>query len=307
MSARESRAMHWLALLMVACTLPLIFVGGLVTTRDAGMSVPDWPTSYGYNMFLFPLSKMVGGIFYEHSHRLIGSLVGMLALVLTLWVWLREPRREVRLLAAAALVGVVIQGVLGGLRVVLVNADLAIVHACMAQLFFCIAIALALVTSHGWQKLRTAPPPAASKLRGLAVATTAAIYAQVILGAFTRHTHTMTGAHIAGAVLVFVLMGWMVVEILTHRPSDRPLLQPAMTMMGLVLAQIVVGFSALVMRATRDAEMPITPLQAVVPTIHVVLGALILGTSVVLTLRAWRMSSAGEQTSFVADPMEARA
>src|SRR5436305_11671292 len=148
--------LHRLALLTAVATFPLIFMGGLVTSHGAGMSVPDWPNSYGYNMFTFPpsiwLGKQAGGIFYEHSHRLMASLVGMFSIALTLAAWKLERRRWVRWLATSVLGAVIFQGVLGGLRVVLVKLDLAIVHACVAQAFFCLAALVAVVTSRWWME-----------------------------------------------------------------------------------------------------------------------------------------------------------
>ena len=149
-SPRYIRSLHVLALLTAAATFPLIFMGGLVTSHRAGMSVPDWPNSYGYNMFLFPPRLWIGGILYEHTHRLMGTVVGMLSLVLAVWAWRVEPRRWVRWLAASVLLGVILQGVLGGLRVVLVKLNLAIVHACIAQAFLGLAALIAVVTSRWW-------------------------------------------------------------------------------------------------------------------------------------------------------------
>src|SRR5438477_1754678 len=122
--------LHNLAVLTACATFPLIFMGGLVTSHQAGMSVPDWPNSYGYNMFLFPPRLWIGGILYEHTHRLMGTIVGMLSIALTIVAWRIESRRWVRWLATSVLGAVILQGVLGGLRVVLVKLDLAIVHAC---------------------------------------------------------------------------------------------------------------------------------------------------------------------------------
>src|SRR3954471_19266606 len=144
---------RWLtgfAFLTALSTLALIAVGGLVTSHGAGMSVPDWPNSYGYNMFLFPVSQWRGGILYEHTHRLMGTVVGMLSILLTIVAWRVEPRRWARWLATAVLGAVIFQGVLGGLRVVLVKLDLAIVHACFAQAFFCLTALTAVVTSRWW-------------------------------------------------------------------------------------------------------------------------------------------------------------
>ncbi|MEI8310727.1 MAG: COX15/CtaA family protein, partial [Verrucomicrobiota bacterium] len=113
---RSAKGLHLWACLTLAATLLLLWSGGIVTSKGVGMSVPDWPTTYGYNMFLFPVSKWVGGIFYEHSHRLIASGVGLMTLVLAAWILLADPRRWVKYLGAAAFVAVCLQGLLGGLR-----------------------------------------------------------------------------------------------------------------------------------------------------------------------------------------------
>src|SRR5688500_19152562 len=130
-------------------------MGGLVTSLGAGMSVPDWPNSYGYNMFTFPPSKWVGGIFYEHTHRLMGTVVGMLSIALTVVAWRTEPRRWVRWLATGVLGAVIFQGVLGGLRVLLVELDLAIVHAGFAQAVLCLTGLMWVATSKWWVEARS--------------------------------------------------------------------------------------------------------------------------------------------------------
>jgi cytochrome c oxidase assembly protein subunit 15 len=193
--------LHRIALLTAAATFPLIFMGGLVTSHQAGMSVPDWPNSWGYNMFLFPPRLWVGGIFYEHTHRLMGTVVGMLAIILTIAAWRLESRRWVRWLATGVLGAVIFQGVLGGLRVVLVKLDLAIVHACFAQAFFCLAALVWIVTSKWWilDRDEGASPASAiggqgvhatnsgTRLIAIAIACVIAIYAQLIVGATMRH------------------------------------------------------------------------------------------------------------------------
>lgn len=185
-------ALHRLALLTTAATFPLIFMGGLVTSHGAGMSVPDWPNSYGYNMFTFPPSKWVGGIFYEHTHRLMGAVVGMLSIALTVCAWKVEPRRWVRWLAAGVLGAVIVQGVLGGLRVVMVELDLAIVHACLAQAFFCLAALTTITTSRWWIEAPEQVPhwveaDAMHRLFTLSAIAVGLIYLQLIIGAVMRH------------------------------------------------------------------------------------------------------------------------
>jgi cytochrome c oxidase assembly protein subunit 15 len=188
--SRYIPSLHRVALLTAAATFPLIFMGGLVTSHGAGMSVPDWPNSYGYNMFTFPpsqwLSRQAGGVFYEHSHRLMGSLVGMLSIALCAWAWKTEPRRWVRWLATGVLAAVIFQGVLGGLRVVLKQLDLAIVHACVAQAFFCLAALTAVVTSRWW--VEGAPRRAHDRAPfRLAAVLVLVVYLQLVVGAVMRH------------------------------------------------------------------------------------------------------------------------
>ena len=189
--ARYNPGLHRVALLTTAATFPLIFMGGLVTSHGAGMSVPDWPNSYGYNMFLFPPRLWIGGILYEHTHRLMGTVVGMLSIVLCAWAWRVETRRWVRWLGIGVLAAVIVQGVLGGLRVVLVELDLAIVHACFAQAFFCLTALMCVVTSRWWIEARDLAASGTTnegrRLIALAAACLFAIYLQLIVGAMMRH------------------------------------------------------------------------------------------------------------------------
>src|SRR5882724_5465134 len=190
-SPRYIRSLHVIAVLTATATFPLIFMGGLVTSHGAGMSVPDWPNSYGYNMFLFPPRLWIGGILYEHTHRLMGTVVGMLSIALAIWAWRVETRRWVRWLAASTLLAVILQGVLGGLRVVLVKLDLAIVHACVAQAFFLLAALCAVVTSNWWINApdfsRSEDAVAGRRLITACVFATVMVYAQLIVGATMRH------------------------------------------------------------------------------------------------------------------------
>ena len=143
--------LHRFAKFVAGCTVLLLLAGSLVTSTDSGLSVPDWPTTYGWNMFTFPPSKWVGGILYEHGHRLIASTVGFLTIVLAAWLWLAEPRRWMKWLGVAALGAVIAQGVLGGLTVLFfLPAAISTAHAGLAEIFFCMTVAIALFTSPGW-------------------------------------------------------------------------------------------------------------------------------------------------------------
>ena len=184
--------LHAYAVLTAVIVLVLIGSGGIVTSKEAGLTVPDWPNSYGYNMFAFPISRWVGGVFYEHTHRLVASGVGLLTLGLTTSVLIWERRRWVRWLGVAATPAVVCQGLLGGLRVVWLKDEIGIFHACLAQAFFGLVCLIALVTSAWWLKPRIAPPSAAAtlrRLRNVTVLATVAIYVQLALGATMRHAH----------------------------------------------------------------------------------------------------------------------
>jgi heme a synthase len=301
----ENIALHRFILFTTCCTAFLIFVGGLVTSTESGLSVPDWPTTYGWNMFSFPYSKWVGGIFYEHGHRLTASFVGFLTVIMTVWTWLKEKRAWVRWLSTAALGAVILQGVLGGLTVIfLLPAWISTLHACLAQTFFCTVIALAVFTSPGWKLgLPVVKSQAESiSLQTLCAATTGAVFTQLILGALMRHTNAGLAipdfplalghiippftsnkviihfAHRVGAVIVTAMIVWTFSRISRSYSDHRLLFRPALVMMVLVAIQLILG------------AITVWTAKAVFPTtVHVLTGALVLGSSFLLTLRAYAM------------------
>jgi cytochrome c oxidase assembly protein subunit 15 len=187
-SARWCNRFAWFT---AVATLFLICSGGMVTSKGAGLAVPDWPTTFGYNMFLFPVSKWIGGIFFEHTHRLIASTVGVLTIILAVWLWRSQDRQTVRTLGLVAVAGVILQGVLGGLRVTMLEAQIGIFHACIAQAFLGLIVLIALVTSNFWRSLSriVVDPKKFTGIKTLAMVTTIAIYAQLALGATMRHQH----------------------------------------------------------------------------------------------------------------------
>ncbi|HEY5296959.1 MAG TPA: COX15/CtaA family protein [Verrucomicrobiae bacterium] len=188
--AKINRPLHWFAVLAAMATFLLLGAGGLVTSHEAGMSVPDWPNSYGYNMFAFPVSKWTGGIFYEHTHRLWASVVGLMTTILAVWIWRKDSRKWMRWLGVAAFLLVVVQGVLGGLRVVLIDTDLGIIHGVVGQTFFVLMCALALFTGGFWAKICEQKKFNVPRyLRMLVLSTTILIFVQLILGATMRGQH----------------------------------------------------------------------------------------------------------------------
>ena len=281
---------HRIAVVLVWATFPLLFIGGLVTSKGVGLAVPDWPTTFGYNMFLYPWSKMVGGIFYEHSHRLIASFVGLLTIVLALTFWLREQRNWLRWLGLAALVLVVVQGVLGGLRVVLLEQFLAIVHAATAQIFFALTVCLAILTSTDW---RGAPAPRiydGGRLWRLCAVTTGFIYLQIVFGALLRHTGERLDAHLAFALLVSLHVILILVRVSRHHADVARLNRLARTLLALLMLQVILGGVSYVAKFTALWRVSFDFI-VLFTTAHLAVGALMLAAGVALTFKSYRLSA----------------
>ena len=282
----RSKVVHRLAVVNAAATVLLLVAGGLVTSKGAGLAVPDWPTTFGYNPFLYPWSLMVGNIFYEHSHRLIASAIGLLTIFLALALWLKEPRPWVRGLGVAALALVVAQGVVGGLRVVLLEQTLAILHACLAQAFFALAVSLAVFTSESWTgEAKRREIPDAGRLQRLALITTGLIYCQIVFGAVLRHSGELLMLHLFFAAAVALHAILLSARVLKHHTAARDLSRPAAYLGALLFAQLAFGLGAYVAKFVVSLPPPLT---LTLRTGHVVIGALMLAASLVLTLRSFR-------------------
>ena len=281
---------HRIALILACATFPLLFIGGLVTGKGAGLAVPDWPTTFGYNMFLYPWSKMIGNIFYEHSHRLVASFVGLLTVALVLTFWLRERRGWLRWLGVGALGLVIVQGVMGGLRVVLLEDTLAIVHAALAQAFFALTVALAVFTSAGWQNVSATNSLAdGGRLRRLCAVATGLVYLQAIFGAVLRHTGERLDAHLAFAALVALHVVLILIRVTRHHSNVPALTRPALLLFGLLMLQLALGTLSYMAKYTTLLRLTLNPI-VLITTTHLAVGALILAASAVLTLRAFRLS-----------------
>jgi len=236
----------------------------MVTSKGVGLSVPDWPTTFGYNMFLFPVSKWIGGIFFEHTHRLIASAVGFLTIILAIWLWRSDPRRWVRNLGAVALSAVILQGVLGGLRVTMLKDEIGIFHACLAQAFLGLLIVIALVTSKFWRTLANSvvDPKKIAPITTLVIAITLAIYVQLALGATMRHQHrdlaildfpTANGAWIpdTSATALTRINAWRDGQGFSDVTAFQIWLQMAHRFLALLIAIAVVAFCV---RVGKDAQ-----------------------------------------------------
>lgn len=286
---------HRLALALCAATLVLMLVGGLVTHTGAALAVPDWPTTFGYNMFLFPWSKMVGGILYEHSHRLLGAAVGLVTIALAATLWLSEGRRWLRWLGVAAVIAVSVQGMLGGLRVVLVEDAIAIVHGALAQAFFALAVSMALFTAPSWVLASPEPSADAVFLRRLALLTTGVVYLQIVFGAFLTHFGARLDGHLLGAAALAVLIPALALRIRRGHGDKPALLLPARFLLALLVVQLLLGFGAYAGRFT-DLVLPLAPFSGLAfPVTHRLVGGLVLAASLVLTLRCHRLLAPPER------------
>ena len=358
--------LHRLAVLTAVTTFILICMGGLVTSTDSGLAVPDWPTTFGYNMFVYPLSKTVSGflfsidpnlqadldtgnlsvklrqalekneisvsenviistetqgsrwtladkanertytliksgerldvyvhgVLYEHSHRLIGSIVGFLTIGLMVSLWAKDERKWMKWLGVIALVAVIAQGVMGGLRVTNLSRVLAIIHACFAQAFFGLTAGLVLFTSRRWlQTSVKVETTDFARLRNLSLITLGLIYIQFIFGAILRHTGNRLDAHLLFAGLVTIHIFLLLRRILRDHPENLSLVRFALLLGGLLAVQLILGIGAYLVEFTAFAAGVPSVAGVIITTAHVAIGALMLVISVVLTLNVCRFTS----------------
>ncbi len=364
------RWLYGLAVLTAVMTFILICMGGLVTSTDSGLAVPDWPTTFGYNMFLYPLSKTVSGflfsidpslqadldnnnlsagirkalekneipvsenviispeergsrwrltdeenrrtytliksaerldvyihgVLYEHSHRLIGSVVGFLTIGLMVSIWAKDDRKWLKWLGVTALVAVIVQGVMGGMRVTNLSTVFAIIHACFAQAFFALTASLALFTSRGWlgasEKIDATN---ASRLRGLSLITLCLIYIQFIFGAVLRHTGNRLDAHLLFAGLVAIHIFLLLRRILKDYLENRILIRLILLLSGLLAVQLTLGIGAYLTEFTIFGE-GVSPVAGItITTAHVAIGALMMVISILLALNVFRLTRSTER------------
>lgn len=277
-------------------TLLLIVLGAMVTSKDAGLSVPDWPTSFGS---LYKIPPMVGGVKYEHGHRMFAEFVGLLIIVMAVWTQRVEQRRWMKALGWIALGAVIGQGVLGGLTVLFgLPWYISTAHATLAQTIFCVVTAMALFTSKSW--LQDAEPTLEDGLSpgtpALTTLAAACVWVQLILGAAFRHTGIRLLPHIVGACVVTAVLCWTVVRVLTRYNGAAQLRRPAQLILAMLLTQLGLGFAAYVSRLVWMLDPPQPTIWIVLSTVaHVAGGAIVLATTVVLAIQTRRMIGAGGQ------------
>jgi cytochrome c oxidase assembly protein subunit 15 len=284
------RGLHLVALAAAAFTLPLLYVGGSVTTYRVGLAVPDWPTTFGINMFLYEFWNAPFGVRVEHTHRLYGAAVGLFTVLLAAWFLIFERRKWLKGLGVLALAAVIVQGVLGGTRVTEVSTFLAAVHGAMGQAFFGLMVALCVLTGRNWQN-DAAPEEDTGGLRLLALLALALVAAQIVLGSWLRHYGTLPALFTHAVFAMVVWLAGMVLWLRIERQrASLAALVPAARALGIASAlQIVLGVVALVYLLPFDGTpRSVSFYQAVARTGHQTNGALLLGASVVLYLRAVR-------------------
>jgi len=286
MKAIYHRGVHRFAVVVFFWTILLLVAGALVTSNEAALSVPDWPTSYG--TFTPP---MVGGIVYEHSHRVIAGVLGILLAVEAVVIWLREERRWLRWFALAAVGGVVAQAILGGEVVIrLLHYWLPVLHACFAQIMFGAILCLAVFTSKWWTDSHEMfEDRGGISIHLLAILNAVVMFIQVFLGAGFRHQYAPIWPHIVGAFVVLGVMIWTAAVLRRRFDSSRELTFGRTLLHSMVGTQILLGGAAYWSRlVTQDAPQPM-PAMVVLTVVHTVFGALVFASSILVVLMCYRL------------------
>ncbi|HEY2155955.1 MAG TPA: COX15/CtaA family protein [Isosphaeraceae bacterium] len=297
-------APHWAAVLAAILTWPLVFAGGLVTTYRVGMAVPDWPTTFGENIFTYDLAEAAFGVRVEHIHRLAGAAVGLCTIALMLDFLAFDRRRSVKALGVLALIAVIAQGVLGGMRVRNNSTTLAMIHGCTGQAFFAFMVGLAAITARSWFAPRR-PVEGEGRVKVLAAATLLIAYFQITLGAWLRHYPAPAPlmSHAGSALLVVGVVAATIVAV-RRRNADVPgLLGPLRAIEMTLGLQLVLGIAAWWMLRPFDGiARGVSTAQALIRTGHQANAALLLGAAVVLVIRVYGRAAGVPEARPTAEP-----
>ncbi len=313
----HSRWLHRYAIFVAISTAVLLYWGGLVTSTGSGLAVPDWPLSYG---MLMP--PMVGGIFYEHGHRMVATFVGLLTIILAMWLHKSEERRWLRILGWMALGTVIFQGILGGITVLFfLPLPVSVFHATLAQTFFCITLAIALFTSRFWKEsIPHSIEPQKGSIRTITTVLVAIVFIQLIIGAIMRHMEAGLAipdfplafgriippiesvdvlvhfAHRLGAVAVTVAVLWYIMHVYKYYSTVKAFSIPAIALIILLVVQVTLG--AYVIWSGKAVA---------ITTFHLVTGALLLGTSAIAAMLSFRLvKPEKEKVMLTATPQQAQ-
>ena len=299
------RRRHVFTLVTIGFTVVLLGWGAVVTSIEAGLAVPDWPTTFDSIDPINPTPDWykIPPVLAEHGHRLMGMIVGALTLLLAFWTFFADPRPWMKRVGLFALALVILQGVLGGLRVVWISLDLAVVHACTAQLFFATLVSMALFTSRTWVRADDvlAPGDATARFRRISMLTAGLLYGQIILGALLRHRGDgadpmLAGIHMLGAGVVFAMV-FMTIKAARRADPEKTLVSKfSHGLAGILTLQIILGFAAYFV-ILKDLDSLRSTLQVVLNTSHMVVGALFFAAAIGLVLTGARKVVAEEKAA----------
>jgi cytochrome c oxidase assembly protein subunit 15 len=300
MTTTYNPGVHKFAVFTVCWTVLLFVAGALVTSKDAALSVPDWPKSFGT---WFPSLRMLaGGAFFEHSHRVIAAVMGSLVLILAIWLWKSDSRPWLRWFGVIAVGGVLAQALLGG-QVVrqLLHYWLPVLHASFAQIVFAAVLSIAVFTSNWWISERPQLEDSGTpSIHSLAILNAAVIYLQVILGAGFRHKEIPIWPHMAGAMLVLGMVIWTAVVLRKRFSQSRELSKTRMLLHAIFGTQFLLGLGAYWSRlSTADAPQPM-PVMVWLTVIHTVVGAILFAFSVLVVLTCYRLVPRGREVAATA-------
>jgi heme a synthase len=283
-----NKAHHYYALFTAFATFLVIIAGALVTSNEAGLAVPDWPTSF----HTFHMPRMVGGVLYEHGHRMIAGFTILLTLGIAIFTFAVDRRGWMKKLAIGGFATIIVQAILGGVTVLnFLPPAVSTAHALVGQTFFCIAVAIAILTGRKYsgEVEKTAIDRRKPSLIALTQLSVLVLYVQLILGGMFRHKGMSWEPHVFNAIVVAIVLTWTCVRVLSYYSQVDALRKPAVMMLGLLMTQLCLGFTSFLTKVVwgKDAVQP-QPMMVWSTVAHVAVGALLLATAVILAIQAWR-------------------
>ena len=289
MKATYHPGIHKFAIFVVCWATLLLTAGALVTSKDAALSVADWPTSFG--TWFPPLRFLTGGALYEHSHRVIAFILGVFITILAGLLWKKEERPWLRALGFIALAGVIVQGILGGLTVLkLLHYWLPVMHACTAEIMFAILVSVAFFTSHWWmENLPQYEDQGAPPIHSIVTLNAAIIFLQVLAGAGFRHQYISVKPHVIGSVLVLGMVVWTAGVLRRRFPQVREISRVRMLLHSIVGIQILLGIGSLWSRIATAGDPQPMPVMVAFTVVHTVVGAILFATSIIAVLLCYRL------------------
>src|SRR5580704_1286622 len=297
MTTTYNRGVHKYSVFVVCWTVLLFVAGALVTSKDAALSVTDWPTSHG--VMVPPFSSLQGGDLFEFSHRVFAGGLGVFTLVLAVVLWVKEKRPWLRRLGVIAVLGVIVQAILGGQVVIrLLHYWLPVIHACFAQIVFGAVLSIAVFTSKWWVSERPQLEDTGSpSIRTIVMLNAGVIYLQVILGAGFRHKDIPIWPHMGGALVVLGMVIWTAVALRKRFGASRELSKARVLLHAIVGTQLLLGFGAYWSRLiTADAPQPM-PVMVTLTVIHTVVGAILFAFSILIVLLCYRLVPRGGEVT----------